>query len=82
MRMHDVVPFTVDFTGALYVQINSVEGKVYICLFTCATTQGVHLKIVTDLTTDTFLLALSELKVFTTELSQVIPLVTSQQQWS
>ena len=56
MRMHDVVPFTVtgiDFTGALYVWINGVENKVYICLFTCATTRGVHLEIVTDLTTDT-----------------------------
>ena len=61
MRMCDVAPFTVtgiDFTGALYVQMNGVESKVYICLFTCATTRGVHLEIVTDLTTDTFLLAL------------------------
>ena len=58
MRMRDVAPFTVDFTGALYVQMNGVESKVYICLFTCATTRGVHLEIVTDLTTDTFLLAL------------------------
>ena len=61
MRMHDVVPFTVtgiDFTGALYVQMNGVESKVYICLFTCATTRAVHLEIVTDLTAETFLLAL------------------------
>ena len=61
MRMRDVAPFTVtgiDFTGALYVQMNGVESKVYICLFTCATTRGVHLEIVMDLTTDTFLLAL------------------------
>ena len=56
-----MVPFTVtgiDFTGALYVQINGIESKVYICLFMCATTRGVHLEIVTDLITDTFLLAL------------------------
>ena len=61
MRMHDVVPFTVtgiDFTGALYVQMNGVESKVYICFFTCATTKAVHLEIVTDLTAETFLLAL------------------------
>ena len=61
MRMHDVVPFTVtgiDFTGALYIQMNGVESKVYICLFTCATTRAVHLEIVTDLTAETFLLAL------------------------
>ena len=64
MRMRDVAPFTVtgiDFTGALYVQLNGVESKVYICLFTCATTRGVHLEIVTDLTTDTFLLDLRRL---------------------
>ena len=61
MKMHDVVPFTVtgiDFTGALYIQVNSVESKVYICLFMCTTTRAVHLEIVTDLTTETFLLAL------------------------
>ena len=61
MRMRDVAPFTVtgiDFTGALYVQMNGVESKVYICLLTCATTRGVHLEIVTGLTTNTFLLAL------------------------
>ena len=64
MRMRDVAPFTVtgiDFTGALYVQLNGVESKVYICLFTCATTRGVHLEIVTDFTTDTFLLDLRRL---------------------
>ena len=61
MRMRDVVPFTVtgvDFTGALYVQMNGAESKVYICLFTCATTRAIHLEIVTDLSTETFLLAL------------------------
>jgi len=61
IRVHDVAPFTVtgiDFTGALYVQMNGVESKVYLCSFTCATNRGVHLEIVTDLTTNTFLLAL------------------------
>jgi len=47
----------VDFTGALYVQQNSQEQKVYICLFTCATTRAIHLEVVTDLSTYTFLLA-------------------------
>lgn len=58
--MSDVTPFTitgVDFTGALYVQHNGKEEKVYVCLFTCATTRAVHLEVVTDLSTDTFLLA-------------------------
>ena len=60
MRMRDVAPFTVtgvDFTGALYVQMNGAERKVYICLFTCATTRALHLEIVADLSTETFLLA-------------------------
>ena len=41
-----------------YVQRNGVESKVCICPFTCATTRGVHLEIMTNLATDTFLLAL------------------------
>ena len=60
IRTLDAPPFTVtgvDFTGALYVRFNSEELKVYICLFTCAATRAVHLEIVTDLTTETFLLA-------------------------
>jgi len=59
-RMQDVHPFTytgVDFTGALYVKDGSQEVKVYLCLFTCATTHAVHLEIVQDLTADTFMLA-------------------------
>ena len=47
----------VDFTGALYVKQNSEEIKVYLCLFTCATTRAVHLEVVTYLSTGTFLLA-------------------------
>ena len=60
MRMCDVAPFTVtgvDFTEALYVQINRAESKVYLCLFTCTTTRAIHLEIVTNLSTKTFLLA-------------------------
>ena len=59
-RMQDVHPFTytgVDFTGALYVKDGSQEVKVYLCLFTCATTRAIHLEIVQDLTAETFLLA-------------------------
>ena len=51
--VQDVPLFTltgVDFTRALYVkQSNREEGKVYICLFTCATSRAVHLEVVTDL---------------------------------
>ena len=47
----------VDFTGALFVKEGVQEKKVYICLFTCATTRAVHLEVVSDLTVGTFLLA-------------------------
>jgi len=59
-RTQDSPPFTVtgkDFTEALYVQQGSEEAKVYICLFTCVATRAVHLEVVTDLSTETFLLA-------------------------
>ena len=59
LRTQDVHPFTftgVDFTGALYVQHGGQEIKVYLCLFTCATTRALHLEIVQDLTAETFLL--------------------------
>ena len=48
----------VDFTGALYVRRPEGEMKVYVCLFTCAVTRAVHLEVVTDLSVETFLLAL------------------------
>ena len=61
VRVQDVSPFTIasiDFTGALFVkQCNGEESKVYICLFTCATSRAVHLEVVTDLSVPTFLLA-------------------------
>ena len=59
-RTQSLPPFTVtgvDFTGALYIRHNHEEHKVYICLFTCATTRAVHLEVVNDLSMETFLLA-------------------------
>ena len=47
----------VDFTGTLYIREAVVQRKVYISLFTCATTRAVHLEVVTDITVQTFLLA-------------------------
>ena len=60
IRTQGVRPFTytgVDFSGALYVRHRGEEIKVYLCLFTCATTRALHLEIVQDLSTETFLLA-------------------------
>ena len=57
-------PFTitgVDFTDALYVRTTEGESKVYLCLFTCAVSQAIHLEIVTDLTVECFLQAFADL---------------------
>ena len=59
-RISNCTPFSVcgvDFTGALYVREGETERKVYICLFTCATTRAVHLEIVLDMTVESFMLA-------------------------
>ena len=47
----------IDFAGPLFIKSedNSLK-KVYIALFTCATTRALHLEIVPDLDTATFLL--------------------------
>ena len=67
MRVADPPPFTytgVDFAGPLYItsprdsQSNeSVSEKVYICLFTCASTRAVHLELTRDLGVNSFLQA-------------------------
>ena len=49
IQTRDSIPFTItgiDFTGILYIHHESTESKVYICLFTCATS---HLEVVTFL---------------------------------
>ena len=46
----------VDYTGA--INISGEEGtpiKVYICLFTCASTRAIHLEVAEDLSSETFL---------------------------
>ncbi|XP_055941720.1 uncharacterized protein LOC129971768 [Argiope bruennichi] len=57
IRVEQSSPFTiigVDFAGPLFVK-DSIN-KQYILLITCAVTRSVHLELVGDLTTDTFLL--------------------------
>ena len=53
----------VDFAGQLYVKAtgNSRSTKVWICLYTCCTVRAVHLDLVPDLTTPTFLRSLKRL---------------------
>lgn len=67
MRVADAPPFTctgVDFAGPLYItsprdpQSNKkISEKVYICLFTCASTHAVHLELTCDLGVNSFLQA-------------------------
>ena len=50
----------VDFAGPLYIRDNQSSDntcKIYICLFTCASTRALHLEIVRDLSASTFLRA-------------------------
>ena len=57
-RLTEAPPFEVtgvDFAGPLYFKPN--HQKAYIALFTCAVTRAVHLELVKDLSTDSFLLA-------------------------
>ncbi|XP_006818999.1 uncharacterized protein LOC102803656, partial [Saccoglossus kowalevskii] len=61
-RVNSTPPFTVtgvDFTGALYVRSsqNTKETKAYVCLFTCAVTRAIHLELVPNLSTKSFLYA-------------------------
>lgn len=58
-RIVPAPPFTnvgLDFAGPLYLK--DTKEKAYICLFTCAVTRAIHLELVTNMTTDRFLLAL------------------------
>ena len=47
----------VDFTGPLFARSGYFSGssKVWICVLTCLVTRAIHLDIVCDLSTDTFL---------------------------
>ena len=46
----------VDYTGAITITGEAdVPKKVYICLFTCASTRAVHLEVAEDLSSETFL---------------------------
>ena len=44
----------IDFAGPLYATTNQATKKVYICLFTCASTRAVHLEMVDSLIVPSF----------------------------
>lgn len=60
-RVEESPPFEtvgVDFAGPLYVKTKKGQmEKAYIALITCAVTRAVHLELVSDMSTETFLLA-------------------------
>lgn len=57
-RVQEAHPFThsgVDFAGPLYVKDTQDSSKVWICLFTCCVVRAIHLELVPDMTTPSFL---------------------------
>ena len=59
-RVSEQPPFTftgVDFAGPLYIKYpgSPESSKVWLCLFTCCVVRAVHLDLVPDITTTTFL---------------------------
>jgi len=59
-RVSDSPPFTLDFAGPLYIRelrSSDSSSKVYICVFTCASTRAIHLELTRSLNVDSFLLA-------------------------
>jgi len=59
-RVADVPPFVntgVDFAGPLYTKCSDELTKVYVYLFTCGTTQAVHLELTDSLAVPQFLQA-------------------------
>ena len=62
-RVQEQPPFTytgVDYAGPLHVRTygQTETDKAWICLFTCLVTRAVHLEVVTDMSTETFIRAL------------------------
>jgi len=62
-RVSDDPPFShtgLDFAGPMYIRSGGSAdnlSKVYVCLFTCASTRAVHLELTCSLNVDSFLLA-------------------------
>ena len=50
----------VDLAGPLYIQVAGHSVKMYVCLFTCGSTQALNLELTQDLAADAFLLTLLE----------------------
>ena len=60
-RIEESSPFTytgLDYLGPLYVKLNRVTQKVWVCLFTCLAVRAVHLEVIHDLSAQQFVLCL------------------------
>ncbi|XP_062582984.1 uncharacterized protein LOC134244753 [Saccostrea cucullata] len=60
-RVNEASPFTytgVDYFGPIYVKTDTGTKKVWVCLFTCLVTRGIHLELMQDMSTEEFLLGL------------------------
>jgi len=60
-RIMESTPFDVigiDFAGPVYIKSHGATEKSYICLFTCAVTRAIHLELVRNMNTESFILAL------------------------
>ena len=50
------------FLGSLFIKNEIQEArKAYVCLFTCCATRAVHLEVACNMTTESFLLALTRM---------------------
>ena len=59
-RVTESVPFStcgIDFAGPFYVRHSKevISDKVYLCLYTCASSRAVYLDLSTDLTAEAFI---------------------------
>ena len=57
-RVSEEPPFTntgLDFSGPLLIRDGERTEKSYVCLYTCAAKRAVHLELLRNLSTDTFL---------------------------
>ena len=64
-RVKEEPPFSctaIDFAGPLYINMHGVTkcSRVWICLYTCCVTQAMHLDVVPDLSTHTFIRSLKQ----------------------
>ena len=61
-RVNEAPPFTftaVDFAGPVYLRTKEAgSNKAWICLFTCCVTRAIHLELVLNMSTSTFIRAL------------------------